>query len=149
MGAGWWWEGCGGQAGPCRNSGAAGVAGRPGRGGVAVPLPSEVRLAISANDGSLDSEVDPRFGRARFFIITDGNGSLVEVIDNRGSDDLPHGAGTAAVEAVVRRGVKTVLTGQVGPRAEEGLRAAGIDVRLGCSGQCREVLTAYLFGARD
>jgi predicted Fe-Mo cluster-binding NifX family protein len=109
---------------------------------------TEVKVAISATDGSLESDVDPRFGRARFFVVVDGEGGLVRVIDNRGSDELPHGAGTAAVEAMVRSGVTTVLTGQVGPRAEQGLRAAGIDVRTGVSGVCRDALKVYLAGAR-
>ncbi len=104
----------------------------------------EVRIAISASEASLDGAVDPRFGRARFFLVADGRGERVDVVDNRGSDELPHGAGTAAVAAMIRRGVTTVLTGQVGPRAEEGLRAAGIQVRTGVSGVCRDVLVAYL-----
>lgn len=108
----------------------------------------EVRIAISATEGSLDGGVDPRFARARFFLIADARGEAVEIVDNRGSDELPHGAGTAAVEAMVRRGVTTVLTGQVGPRAEEGLRAAGIHVRTGVSGVCRDALAAHLAAAK-
>jgi predicted Fe-Mo cluster-binding NifX family protein len=101
-----------------------------------------VKIAISANEGSLDSEVDPRFGRARFYLVVDGDTQGVEVIDNQGTDDMPHGAGIAAVETMVRRGVATVLTGHVGPKAEQGLRAAGIEVRLGISGSCRDAVAA-------
>jgi len=103
-----------------------------------------VKIAVSVNQGTLDSDVDPRFGRARFFVIVDGTGELVEVIDNRGCDDLPHGAGVAAVESMVRHGVTAVLTGQVGPKAEQGLRAAGIAVHTGASGRCRDTVAAFL-----
>jgi predicted Fe-Mo cluster-binding NifX family protein len=103
-----------------------------------------VRVAVSASTGTLDGEVDPRFGRARFFLVVDGEGGLVEVIDNHGSDDLPHGAGVAAVEKMVRHGVTAVLTGRVGPQAEQGLRAAGIAVHIGISGRCRDAVAAFL-----
>lgn len=99
-----------------------------------------MKVAISASDGSLDSEVDPRFGRARFFLIVDATDGAIEVLDNRSSDDLPHGAGIAAVEALVRRGVSVVVTGRVGPKAERGLQAARVRILTGVSGGCREAL---------
>jgi predicted Fe-Mo cluster-binding NifX family protein len=107
-----------------------------------------VRVAITASQGSLDSEVDPRFGRARYFIVVDGDGSNVEIVDNGGSDDLPHGAGIAAVESMVRRQVTTLLTGHVGPKAEQGLQAAGIEVRTGVSGCCRDAVAAFVAAAK-
>jgi predicted Fe-Mo cluster-binding NifX family protein len=101
-----------------------------------------VKLAITAIGNTLDSDVDPRFGRARHFIIIDADGGIVEVVDNAATAELPHGAGIAAVETLVRWGVTTVVTGQVGPKAEHGLRAAGIEVRTGASGRCRDALAA-------
>jgi predicted Fe-Mo cluster-binding NifX family protein len=101
-----------------------------------------MRIAISATAGSLDAEVDPHFGRARFFIIVDGTTGAVDVIDNAAATELPHGAGIAAVETMVRRGVATVVTGEVGPKAEQGLQAAGIEVRRGATGHCRDALEA-------
>lgn len=107
-----------------------------------------MNLAISTVGATLDSDVDPRFGRARFFIIVDDRGGLVRVIDNSGSDELPHGAGVAAVESMVRNGVGAVVTGQVGPKAEQGLRAAGIAIHTGASGPCRKALAEFLAPAK-
>lgn len=101
-----------------------------------------MRLAITATGNTLDSDVDQRFGRASRFIVIDRDSGAVEVIDNSGTAELPHGAGIAAVEALVRRHVTVVITGQVGPKAEQGLRAAGIEVRTGASGRCRDALAA-------
>lgn len=107
-----------------------------------------MKIAVSANQGMLECEVDPRFGRARFFVVVDGGGQMLEVLDNRGTDELPHGAGVAAVETLVRHGVTTVLTGQVGPKAEQGLRAARIEVVTGISGSCRDAVAAFLTRSR-
>jgi predicted Fe-Mo cluster-binding NifX family protein len=101
-----------------------------------------VRLAITATGPTLDSDVDPRFGRARFFIVLEGDGETFEAIDNHEATELPHGAGIAAVETLVRRGVNAVVTGEVGPKAAQGLRAAGIEVRTGAMGRCRAALAA-------
>jgi predicted Fe-Mo cluster-binding NifX family protein len=99
-----------------------------------------MKIAISASERTVDGLVDPRFGRARFFLIVDSDSGAVEVLDNSSSTELPHGAGIATVEALVRRGVTAVVTGQVGPKAETGLRAAGLDIRTGAAGTCREAL---------
>jgi predicted Fe-Mo cluster-binding NifX family protein len=101
-----------------------------------------VKLAISATGPTLDSDIDQRFGRARFFIVLEGDGEAFEVIDNQGAGELPHGAGIATVERLVRGGVTAVITGEVGPKAEQGLRAAGIEVRTGATGTCRAALAA-------
>lgn len=102
-----------------------------------------MKVAITATRGSLDSEVDPRFGRAAFVLIVDSETGVVEIVDNQASMDLAHGAGIAAVEALVRRGVSVLLTGQVGPKAEQGLRAAHIEARTGVSGRCRDALASF------
>jgi predicted Fe-Mo cluster-binding NifX family protein len=101
-----------------------------------------VRVSITASGPTLESDVDPRFGRARFLLVLEDHGEIAEAIENRAAGDLPHGAGIAAVEALVRRGVTLVLTGQVGPKASEGLRAAGIELRTGAAGSCRQALAA-------
>lgn len=105
-----------------------------------------MKLAITATRGALDAEVDPRFGRALFFIVLDEGGRTVEFVDNGGAVDLAHGAGIAAVETLVRRGVGVLVTGRVGPKAEQGLRAAGIEVRTGASGTCLAALAALAPG---
>jgi predicted Fe-Mo cluster-binding NifX family protein len=108
-----------------------------------------MKVAISSTEDTLDAEVDPRFGRARFFLIVDSESGAVEALDNSASAELPHGAGIAAVEVLVRRDVAILVTGQVGPKAEQGLRAAGIEVRTGAAGHCREALAALAPEARE
>jgi predicted Fe-Mo cluster-binding NifX family protein len=73
-------------------------------------------------------DIDDRFGRARgFFIIDEENGST-RFIDNTNNVDADHGAGPAAVQKLVEAGVGVLLTGRVGPKAADALKAAGIGV---------------------
>ncbi len=80
----------------------------------------------------LDSQVDPRFGRARTFIVYDTESGDFEAVDNSQNLNAVQGAGIQAAETIVRRGVECVITGQCGPKAFRALQAAGIKIRL-CS----------------
>ncbi len=103
-----------------------------------------MKIAITATESSLDGPVDGRFGRARYFLVVDTDGGTTDVVDNLANVDAAHGAGIAATESLIRRGVTAVLTGRVGPKAEEALHAAGISIHTVVGGSCREALDAHL-----
>ena len=86
------------------------------------------KIAISCEEPTLDSRVDPRFGRAAGFLIVDPDSMQFEYIDNGASQAMAQGAGIQAAETVYRSGAKVVLTGFVGPKAFQALAAAGIQV---------------------
>jgi predicted Fe-Mo cluster-binding NifX family protein len=86
------------------------------------------RIAVSCEAPSLDSTVDPRFGRAAGFMIVDPETMDFEYLDNGASQAMAQGAGIQAAEIVLRSGAKFVLTGFVGPKAFMALSAAGIKV---------------------
>ena len=65
-----------------------------------------------------------------------------EVIDNAGLG-LTGGAGIQSGQLVAAKGVKRVLTGNVGPNAHQVLSAAGIEVYTGVSGTVREAVENY------
>jgi len=91
--------------------------------------------AISAKGETLDTDVDPRFGRAPGFVLVNATGEISGFINNVDSDGLAHGAGLSAAELIAKAGVKTVLTGKVGPKATAALHAAGVQIIEGCDGQ--------------
>lgn len=108
-----------------------------------------MKVAISATGNDLNSTVDPRLGRARYFIIADSeSGQLVSVIDNQKSLDLAHGAGINAATKIAEAGAEVLLTGRVGPKAEAVLKSAGIRIVADASGLVKEVL-ATLAGKGD
>ncbi|MCG8512220.1 MAG: DUF134 domain-containing protein [Rhodospirillales bacterium] len=102
-------------------------------------------IAISAREGSLDSPVDPRFGRAPGFIVFDIAVKSHRYLSNAETASLPGGAGVQAVQTIADAGVQLLLTGSVGPKAMRALEAAGIQVVQGQDGlSVGEAITRFL-----
>jgi predicted Fe-Mo cluster-binding NifX family protein len=93
------------------------------------------RLAVPANDESgLSALMDPRFGRAQCFLVVDvESGEVVQTINNDTASSA-HGAGIGAAGLIARAGVDVVVAGRFGPKAEQALRAAGIELRTAPEG---------------
>jgi predicted Fe-Mo cluster-binding NifX family protein len=104
-----------------------------------------MKICISAFSGSLDAEVDSRFGRCAYFVIVDSETMEFNAISNA-STGAAHGAGVQAAQTVANMGVKVVITGNVGPNAFSVLSAAGIEVITGVSGSVREAIDKYKKG---
>ncbi len=86
------------------------------------------KVAISSEGSGLESMVDPRFGRAGYFVVYDTASCDVSCIDNGASQALGQGAGIATAECLAGKGVEVVLSGYVGPKAFQALHAADIKV---------------------
>ncbi len=105
-----------------------------------------MKIAISATGPTLDSEVDPRFGRCRYFIIADTDTGEYEAIDNA-SGTASGGAGIATAQMIAGKGVGAVLTGNCGPNAYQVLSGAGIQLITGVSGKTQDAIDSYKKGA--
>jgi len=87
----------------------------------------EMKTAIAAKGRDLTSQVDERFGRAEFFLITDKDCQAIEeVIENVSKNDST-GAGTGAASLVAEKGVSFLVAGNLGPKAENVISSAGIN----------------------
>jgi predicted Fe-Mo cluster-binding NifX family protein len=104
-----------------------------------------MKLGISATGGSMDAQVEPRFGRCPYFLVVDPETMRFEAFHNPGSE-ATSGAGSQTVMAFQQRGATVVLTGQVGPKAQQALQAAGLQVVTGVSGKVRDAVQAYKEG---
>jgi len=102
-------------------------------------------VAISASEPTLDADVDPRFGRCRYFIIIDPENMEFEAVENSGAM-AGSGAGIATAQMIAGRGTEVVLTGNCGPKAFQVLSATGIKVITGVSGKVRDVVQSYKDG---
>jgi predicted Fe-Mo cluster-binding NifX family protein len=96
-----------------------------------------MKVVVTSQGTSLDSPVDPRFGRAKHFVLVDTDTMQITVHDNAQNLNAPQGAGIQAAQAVYNLGAGAVVTGNVGPKAFTTLHAAGIAVYLGVSGTVR------------
>ena len=104
-------------------------------------------LAISSEGPSLDDMVDPRFGRAGGFVLVESDTMNVTYLDNGSSQTLAQGAGIETAERMASAGVGVVLSGYVGPKAFEALRAAGIQVCQDLDGMTvREAVERFTHG---
>jgi len=68
-----------------------------------------------------------------------------EVIQNTASG-ATGGAGIQAAQTIAGKGVKVLITGNVGPNAFQALSAAGIKIVTGAFGTVREVVEKYKRG---
>ena len=103
-----------------------------------------MKIAITATGNTLDSMVDPRFGRAAWFLIVDTETKqLIEAIDNTTGKEAAHGAGISAAAQVADKGVQALLTGRVGPKALPVLEKAGVLAVNDISGSVLEAIAKY------
>lgn len=105
-----------------------------------------MKIAITSKGTDLDSEVDPRFGRASYFLIVDSETFDFEVLDNKTNVNALKGAGIQAASMVSDKGAEVLLTGFCGPNAFKTLKAAGIGVADNAGGSVRDAVQAYLDG---
>ena len=108
-----------------------------------------MKIAISSSGKTLDSAVDPRFGRAEYFIIVDPETMDFEVVENSQNLNLPQGAGIQAGKTIADNNVEALITGHCGPKAFKVLQAAGIKIMTGASGKIADAIAQYRNGELD
>ncbi|MEJ2665114.1 MAG: NifB/NifX family molybdenum-iron cluster-binding protein [Spirochaetia bacterium] len=104
-----------------------------------------MKICITARGETLESAVDPRFGRCAYFIIVDPETMEFECIANAAAKS-GGGAGIQAGQMMSEKGVKAVLTGNVGPNAFKTLQTAGIDIITGIGGTVADATARYIKG---
>jgi len=105
-----------------------------------------MKVVVSAVAPSLDAEVEPRFGRAPYFILVDTDTmSLIEAIENTFAMQAS-GAGIQAAQLVLDKGAEAVITGNVGPKAFQVFVTAKIPVITGASGTVKDAIDQFKQG---
>jgi len=105
-----------------------------------------MKIAVTAQGTDPESQVDPRFGRAKYFVVIDTDSDDFEAVDNAQNLNAAQGAGIQAARNVAELGVEAVLTGHCGPNAFRTLTAAGIKVFTGASGSVKEAVEKFKSG---
>lgn len=97
-----------------------------------------MRIAVCSSGETLDSPVDPRFGRCAYFVSVDTDTMESVAAANPGAMS-PQGTGIQAAQVVSSLGVEAVVAGNFGPNAFNVLSAANIKVFPAQAGTVREV----------
>lgn len=84
-----------------------------------------MNVAITSEGNTLNSIVDPRFGRCAYFAIYDTETKETEFILNPAKDSN-EGAGPAAVKFVASKGVKKIIAGEFGGKIKTLLDSLNI-----------------------
>ncbi len=101
-----------------------------------------MKIAITSTGKTLDSQVDPRFGRAANFIIVETQTMDFTVLENE-SVSAAGGAGISAAKAVIDADAEAVLTGNCGPNAQRTLSTAGVKLYTGATGTVKETVDLF------
>ena len=104
-----------------------------------------MKICITAQQNSLNSPVEPRFGRCQYFILFDDETQKSMVVRNSASL-VSSGAGIRATQILTDHQVDTLITGRIGPKAANALNNTNIHVVLNATGTAEMVLEQYKNG---
>ena len=106
-----------------------------------------MRIVVTSQGPSLDSAVDPRFGRAKCFVVVDTERGEATAESNEQNLNAAQGAGIQAARTVIGLGVAAVVTGNVGPKAFATLQAGNVAVYTGAGGTVADAVEQFKAGS--
>jgi predicted Fe-Mo cluster-binding NifX family protein len=105
-----------------------------------------MKVAVTSQGKELTSEVDQRFGRAKFLLVVDTETGDYVVHNNEVNLNAVQGAGIQTGQNIANLGVEAVITGNVGPNAFKTLNAADVKIFLAEKQAVSEVIEALKAG---
>jgi predicted Fe-Mo cluster-binding NifX family protein len=105
-----------------------------------------MKICVSSKGETPASDVDPRFGRSRGFVLFDGETKDVVYLDNETQRGLEQGAGILTAKMIVDAGSDALIAGQLGPKAARVLRKAGVRIYAADAGTVQEAIQALEAG---
>lgn len=104
-----------------------------------------MKICVTSTGDTLESAVDPRFGRCACFIIVDTESLEFKPVANPNISSAG-GAGIQSSQLVANEKAEAVITGNVGPNAFQTLSSLRLKVYTGASGTVKEVIQQYKEG---
>ena len=103
-------------------------------------------ITLSSTGPKPTDAVDPRFGRAKFFVQYDSDSGSFVPFDNSEQTQAAQGAGVQAAQIVVGLGAEALVTGHCGPKAFDILAAADVTIYSGFTGTVLDAVKAWRTG---
>jgi len=105
-----------------------------------------MKIILSVTSPKIDSELDPRFGRAAHFLVVNVDTMDWQAFDNPALN-ASGGAGIRAAQFVTEHQCQAVISGDFGPNAFGALSAAGIGMYLyGTASSVQQVIDLFKAG---
>ena len=104
-----------------------------------------MKIAVTAQEPTLDSAIDPRLGRCQYLILVDTVTNDWVAIPNPVLGE-PGGAGIAMAQRLAQEKVEVLITGNVGPKAATALTTSGIPFYCTTGGTVRQALADFQAG---
>ena len=97
-----------------------------------------MKIAVSSQGPSAGDPFDQRFARAPYLLVYDTQSETWSSFDNTENREAQSGAGIGAATKVAELGASVVVTGRVGPKAEQALgrRDHRLSCQRGYGGRC-------------
>jgi predicted Fe-Mo cluster-binding NifX family protein len=108
---------------------------------------AEGKIAFTSSGKDLNAALDPRFGRAQYFLLFDPETSEIEAIENP-NRDVAQGAGIQTAQLILNKNVRVIVTGQVGPNARRILESGHVHVIEGSAGKIGDILQKLKSGGK-
>jgi predicted Fe-Mo cluster-binding NifX family protein len=108
-----------------------------------------MKIAFSSKGETMDSMIDPRFGRAEYLVTYDEESGGVSQFDNRAISSTAHGAGPQTAQNLIGLEPDVLITGNgPGGNANAVFEKTNIEVFVGAAGMTlTEAYDAYKQGA--
>ena len=101
-----------------------------------------MKIAITSKGKELNDLLDPRFGRAQYFVIYDLGSKKYEILDNS-HINVSGGAGSGSAKTIADSGAEAVISGNFGPNAVNALNAFGIKMYVSGGNSISRVIAAF------
>jgi predicted Fe-Mo cluster-binding NifX family protein len=105
-----------------------------------------MKVAITSQGNELSSEIDPRFGRAKWLIFVDTDEGDFKAYDNVLNLNAVQGAGIQTGQNIANLGVEAVITSNIGPNAFKTLDAVNVKVFLASSQTVQDAVDLFKAG---
>ena len=105
-----------------------------------------MKVIVTSQGNELSSEIDLRFGRARWLIVFDSDTEGFQALDNELNLNAAQGAGIQTGQNIANLGADAVITGNVGPNAFKTLAAAKVKVFLAEKQTVQQAIDSYKSG---
>lgn len=107
-----------------------------------------MKIAVTSTGPALEDQVEPRFGRAPWYLFVDTETMEFEALRNP-NVAAGGGAGIQSAQLMSDNNISHVLTGNCGPNAFQVFNAAGVQLIVGVGGTVRQAVEQFKAGAYE